>query len=285
MAMDTDRGTLRRLAEVRGWVGGFDTPHEHITLIAADGTEIGASHLEGPAADAPAVVVSHGFAAHREKPAYARLADRLRTAVHVLALDHRGHGTSNGTSTLGVEEWQDVAAAVAWFSDRGHRQIVPVGVSMGGAAVLQALAAGVEVSAAVLVSTGAYRGRVRRPGLADLDEVVRHPVKRTLWQWLVGFRFVHPSQLDRAADPIAHAVDVRVPTLIVHGEDDDYFPPSDADHLADAIPAPTTVWHEPRGFGHAETGITDAFADRLAAAIVAQVRTGRFSLPDGSSRR
>ncbi|MDX1657281.1 MAG: alpha/beta fold hydrolase [Nitriliruptorales bacterium] len=281
--MDTDRGPLRRLAEVRGWVGGFDTPHQHVTLVAADGTEIGASYLAGPTADAPAVVVCHGFAAHREKPAYARLADRLRRGVHVLTLDHRGHGTSNGVSTLGVDEWQDVAAAVGWFSDRGQRTIVPVGVSMGGAAVLQALAAGVEVSAAVLVSTGAYRGRVRRPGLADLDEVVRHPVKRTLWQWLVGFRFVHPSELDAAPDPIAHAVDVRVPALIVHGEDDDYFPPSDADQLADAIPAPTTVWHEPPGFGHAETGITHAFADRLADAIVTQARTGRFPPHDGAS--
>lgn len=261
-------------------MGEFARPHRDLSLRTVDRVELAASFLPAPDPGAPAIVLAHGFAAHRRKPAYTRLADGLAEAIHVLAIDHRGHGGSAGRSTFGATERRDVAAAVAWLRAAGHRDIVAVGVSMGGTAVIGALADGVEVDGAVLISTAAFRGRVRRPGIADLDAVVHHPVKRHLWQWLAGFRFVSPDRLRDLADPVALAVDVEVPTLVVHGADDDYFPASDAEALAAAIPAGTTVWHEPVGFGHAETGFDHNFIVRLRAAVSTFAEVGRFPSRD-----
>lgn len=274
------RKRLRQLAEVRGWVGEFERPHRDLSLRAADGVQLAASFL--PTADpaAPAVVVAHGFAAHRRKPAYTVLADGLAEGLHVLTIDHRGHGGSAGRSTFGAAERGDVAAGVSWLRAAGHTDIIALGVSMGGTAVIGALADDITVDGAVTISTGAFRGRLRRPGIADLDAVLRHPVKRQVWQWVAGFRFASPSQLRDLADPVALAGDVAVPVLLVHGADDDYFPPSDADALAAAIPAATTVWHEPVGFGHAETGLDREFVARLRSALRAFVDRGSFPARD-----
>ena len=95
------RGVVRAFLETRGVVGGHHAPHAEVRLLAADGTDLAATWLPGPHADAPAVVLAHGFAAHRRKPAYARLADGLADHAHVLALDLRGHGHSRGHTTLG----------------------------------------------------------------------------------------------------------------------------------------------------------------------------------------
>lgn len=272
----SQRGPVRQLAEVRGWVGGFRRPARDLELRTEDGVRIAATLLPGPTHHAPAVLVAHGFAAHRRKPAYAALADGLAEAATVLTIDHRGHGGSTGRSTFGDEERHDIAAGVGLLRAAGHATVTLVGASMGGTAVLHSLARGVDAAGAVTISTGAFSGRVRRRGIADLDAVVRHPMKRQLWQRLAGFRFVPPERLVGPPDPVALAVDVGVPSLIVHGCDDDYFPPSDADALAAAIPAASTVWHEPIGFGHAETGFTIDFVDRLRRAIVIHASEGRF---------
>src|SRR5690606_15181145 len=86
------RGPVRRYLEARGVLGGHAAAHSHTRLVAADGTHLAGTLLAGPA-DAPgAVLLLHGFAANRRKPAYARLADGLSRACGVLALDLRGHG-------------------------------------------------------------------------------------------------------------------------------------------------------------------------------------------------
>lgn len=81
---------MRRLLEVRGLVGGHRAPHVHTRLRAADGTRLVGTYLPS-GGDGPAVLLAHGFAAHRSKPSYARLADGMATRMPVLALDLHGH--------------------------------------------------------------------------------------------------------------------------------------------------------------------------------------------------
>lgn len=73
-----------------------------------------------------------------------------------------------------------------------------------------------------------------------------------------------------------------MPLLVVHGEDDHLFPLDGARALHAAAGEPRTLWVEPPGFGHAEDGVTPAFADRLAEAVAAVVQTGRW--PERISR-
>lgn len=272
---------------MRGLVGGHRVRAEPVGLSAQDGTALRGWLVGGArGARGPAVLLAHGFAAHGRKPAYARLADGLAVRYPVLSLDLRGHGRSGGRSTFGAAEAGDVAAGVSWLRDRGHRRVVTVGVSMGGTALFHALArSDVEVDAAVAISTPARLWRIDSPPLAFLDDIWRTRWKRWGLGVVAGVRVVAPdelAELDGFEHPHVLAERIEIPLLVVHGEDDHFFPLRDADELAGSAAGPVTVWREPR-FGHAEDGLSRRFARRLGRAIGAALAEGRFPARDANS--
>lgn len=272
------RGPIRRFAETRGLVDGFTGAPREIGLLAADGTPLAASYLPGPGAAPCAVVLAHGFAAHRRKPAYARLAEALAQRVGVLALDLRGHGGSGGASTFGEAEHHDVAVGAAWLRAQGVERIVFVGASMGGTAVLHAAARARLPPVAVVTISAPSRFRPTPPPgpLEALDRLWRSPVRRTLLRAVFGVRLAGPRRGSTPLQPVALAGAMGVPLLAVHGEDDAYFPASDASELVAASGGDSLVWCRPVGFGHAEDGFTPRFAQELAAAVSEVALTGRF---------
>src|SRR5204862_6310851 len=90
-------------------------------------------------ADAPraAVVLVHGFTASANDPAVCDVAEALHSdGLDVVCYDARGHGTSEGHSTLGDLEPHDVAAAADAARQHNDR-VVHVGASMGAIAALR----------------------------------------------------------------------------------------------------------------------------------------------------
>ncbi|MFP5309730.1 MAG: alpha/beta hydrolase [Actinomycetes bacterium] len=281
------RGHVRALLETRGHLGGFATPHVHAALAAGDGTRLAATWLRGPTPDAPAVVLAHGFAAHRRKPAYALLADHLRALVHVLTLDLRGHGQSAGASTLGDREALDVAAGVRWLRALGHRHVGVVGVSMGATSALHAAALAPEGTAGAPDQVVAVSAPARlldppeTPPIQRLHDIWTTPWKRHGMRVALGVTVVPPAAWTAPPDPVDAAGATRAPLLVVHGEDDAYFPIADAEALAAGAGGPATLWREPAGFGHAEDGVSARLADRLGLAIRAAATTGRHPAAGG----
>ena len=271
------RGALRRFLETRGVVGGHRAPHVETRLVAADGTRLHATYLPGPHGSGAAVLLVHGFAAHRKKPSYAYLADVLAERVHVLSLDLRGHGGSGGASTLGDREALDVEAGIGWLRAYGHPHVTVVGMSMGGTSALHAGARDAGADALVAISAPA---RLRRDPESEpmqrLRTIWESPVMRTGMRALVNVRVVPPAAWTAPPHPEEAAASVRVPLLVVHGEDDAYFPFSDAEALAARAAGPAVLWREPAGFGHAEDGVTREFVERLVAAVVRVHHHGRF---------
>lgn len=101
------------------------------------------------------VVLVHGLAASKDHPHLEQLATRLQcSGFEVLSYDARGHGSSEGTCTLGRLEHLDVAAAAAWAIDRGLPTIV-VGASLGGVAALRYAVEHPELAGVVIVSSPA----------------------------------------------------------------------------------------------------------------------------------
>jgi hypothetical protein len=91
----------------------------------------------------------------------------------------------------------------------------------------------------------------------------------------LGVRLAGPERWGHPPHPVEMLSQVRAPVLVVHGEDDAYFPLSDAEELAAAAGGAATLWREPAGFGHAEDGLLDHLAD--AELVV----TGRRKHPGG----
>jgi hypothetical protein len=177
------------------------------------------------------VVMFHGYAASKSTllnaaPVFQEL------GFPTMLIDFYGSGGSSGSdTTLGVEETHDVAAAVNFTRRKWPgRKIVLYGISMGGAAVLRAIATQpVKPDAIIIESTfdtllNTARSRFHATGLPGT------PFSELLIFW---------GSLQRrfnffAHNPVDYARSVNCPALILHGEKDERAPPEQARKIAQA---------------------------------------------------
>jgi fermentation-respiration switch protein FrsA (DUF1100 family) len=286
-AVTGERGPLRRLLDLWGFTPGFAVPAVDVAFYTRDGVRLVGSYLPGPGldactqADVPAVVLAHGFAGHRRKPAYAFLAEEVSRVAAVLAVDLRGHGASGGACTLGDRERLDVAAAGAWLRRHGHHWVGVAGASMGGTAALRSAGCGAPgaFDAVCAISAPAQWGLLETPAMRTVTRVVTDPRLRA------AARVALRVRIGRWAEPAAPVGVVArlapTPLLVVHGVDDHFYGPEQAELLYAAARAPKALWLEPAGFGHAEDGFHPPFARRLAAAVAAVHASGAW--PDASA--
>jgi pimeloyl-ACP methyl ester carboxylesterase len=242
-------------------------------LLTSDGVPVEAEHLPAPHGSSRlAIVVAHGFTGALERPALRRAARRLAGYGGVVTFSFRGHGGSGGRSTVGDREVLDLEAAVRWARRLGYADVATVGFSMGGSVVLRH-AALFGVDAVVSVSSPArwyYRGT--RP-MRRLHWVVTRPVGRLVSRYGLHTR-VHTREWDPVPLSPVQAVPLIPPTplLVVHGDQDAYFPLDHPRSLAEAAGAGgAELWIE-RGFGHAENAAAPELLDRIGTWL-----TARFS--------
>jgi pimeloyl-ACP methyl ester carboxylesterase len=241
-----------------------------------------------------AIVVAHGFTGSVDRPAVRRAAGVFAQRATVITFSFRGHGRSGGRSTVGDREVLDLAAAVAWARSLGHRRVVTVGFSMGGSVVLRhgalytapgtspdtaqlarpvpAHGGRIEAHADAVVAVSAparwyYRGTAP---MRRLHWVVTRPTGRLVGRY--GFR----TRIDRKEwDPVplspveAVPLIAPAPLLIVHGDQDPYFPLDHPRMLADAARGGAELWLQ-RGMGHAENAADESLLTRIADWAVAE---------------
>jgi alpha-beta hydrolase superfamily lysophospholipase len=274
------------MLDVWGFTPGIVAPHERVAYPSVDGVRLVASYLPGPSrpgaglAALPAVVLAHGFAAHRNKPAYVYLAQRMAGVAAILAVDLRGHGESGGMCSFGDREALDLLASAAWLRRRGHRWVAVVGASMGGIAAVRAAGKGPPgtFDAVCLISTPAVWGLTDTAPMRTLHRVVTDRWYRAAASAMLRVRIATGWAYPRAPLELVGRV-APTPLLVVHGIDDHFFSLEQARLLVAAAGSPCTLWLEPAGFGHAEDGFTPGFADRLSAALLAVWTTGQWG-PD-----
>ncbi|MFR9675948.1 alpha/beta hydrolase [Streptomyces sp. TR02-1] len=251
-------------------------------LRTADGVAIEAAYRPPPrgGADAPVLVVAHGFSGALDRPALAGAAEVFGARAAVVTFSFRGHGRSGGRSTVGDREVLDLAAAVRWARAQGHRRVATVGFSLGGSVALRhaalfgtALGSPREgTDAVVAVSAPArwyYRGTAP---MRRLHWAVQRPLGRAVTRWGLRTRVdaagwaAPPLSPTQAAPRIA-----PTPLLVVHGDRDTYFP---LDHPRSVVAAAdascTRLWIE-GGFGHAENAAPPELLDRVARWAVSRI--------------
>jgi pimeloyl-ACP methyl ester carboxylesterase len=243
-------------------MGGMSLPVvKAVTLVTSDGVPIDAAHLPGDTD--LAVVLAHGFTLSWQRPAIWGVATRLNMAGGVVIFDFRGHGRSGGLSTMGDREIKDLDVAVAYARELGYRRIVTVGFSMGASIAVRHAGLIGGVDAVVSVSgPGWWYYRGTKP-MRRVHWAVERRVGRLVTRTWLKTR-VSPVRWDPDPLPPAEAAAriAPVPLLIVHGDQDLYFPPDHAQQLYDAAREPKELWIVP-GFGHAETGMNAALLDRI----------------------
>ena len=180
------------------------------------GVTLEAWHVPG-SDDRPLVALFHGYAANKST-----VLNEASVFHHLgygtFLVDFYGSGGSSGSgTTIGVLEADDVAATIDYVRRKWPKlKVVLYGISMGGAAVLRAIAVnGVDPDAVIIEATfdrllNTGRNRFQSMGLPG------SPFAEMLLFWgsvQNGFNFF-------SHNPVDYAYSVRCPTLILHGEQD-----------------------------------------------------------------
>jgi pimeloyl-ACP methyl ester carboxylesterase len=255
-----------------------------VSLTTADGVRLAATHTPARRASGLAIVLVPGFSGWSGKPGVARVTAVLAESADVLQVDLRGHGRSEGRSTLADREVFDVDAAVGYLRSAGHKRIVTVGFSMGGAAVIRhAALVGAQVhgqwlehqvDAVVCVSTGsAWYIRDTKP-MRRLHFLVLTRLGRVIARKVFKVRIDPKGWSEEPLSPLDAAARVTLPLLVVHGDRDSYLKERHAIALSQAAAGPVELWLE-SGFGHAEEAADPGLLRRIGAALPRLVERGR----------
>jgi pimeloyl-ACP methyl ester carboxylesterase len=232
------------------------------TVRTEDGERLAGARI---GREGPVLVFCHGFLGWHRKARIVRFVERLAARFRVYAIDLRGHGASTGVCTFGDRELMDVDAVVSLAREETGGPVVTVGLSMGGIAVVRQAAFRGGVDAVVAVSSPArWDGHTSRAvaqmrwlSSSDRGRMLARAIGARIssdWAW--------PEDPEAVVDRIA-----PTPVILVHGRDDRFFDEEEAWRLYRRAGQPKRLILA-RPFGHAEDGLSPAFADLLAERIL-----------------
>ncbi len=239
------------------WRGGpgaasADLRAQTVRFSASDGVNLRGWLLKKSAA-VPTVILAAGFKEDRlTMVPYARFL--RRAGYNVLLYDSRGTGSSGGRFSLGVNEVDDVAGAVAYVqhrSDLHAHRVGLLGVSLGAGVVIVAAARIPAVSATVADS--AYVDQRATVDRLDTFHLSRFTIPfAPLGPWVVD-QLLGTSL--SSFSPLSAVRRIRPRSLLlIHSRHDlnPTTPPSGAQTLLRAAASPSaSLWMARRG-GHAD---------------------------------
>jgi dipeptidyl aminopeptidase/acylaminoacyl peptidase len=238
-----------------------DIPYQDVTLTTADGLKLSAWYVPGTKPDA--IVIVHGIHANRAYliPQAVILA---QAGYHLLLLDLRGHGLSEGTMvSYGGREALDVEAAVDYLAALPDiKYIGALGHSLGAAAVVRAAADDSRLQALVIQSSYSSLAEVVEDSFNKFAVLPKWPFAPLIIA-LAEFRTgVNGKQIDSTHDL---ATMTPRPVFIIHSTDDDLFPPRYAQEMYDAAREPKGLWIIERTGGHVNpiTGHEAEYKERI----------------------
>jgi alpha-beta hydrolase superfamily lysophospholipase len=221
-----------------------DLPYERVALTAGDGSGVEGWWISPPRPRAT-VVLLHGYAA--SKQALLTLAEAFHArGFGSLLIDFRGAGGSAGDQTsVGFHEAHDAAAALDWARQQG-RPVIAYGVSMGAAAVMRAVHLGLAQPDALVLEAPFNRFVDTVRNRFDMLGVPSFPTADLLVFY--GGLLTEADALSH--DPVTYAQDVRCPTLILHGAQDNRVTVPQATEVLDALAAEDKALHVFPDLGH-----------------------------------
>ncbi|WP_403024821.1 alpha/beta hydrolase family protein [Salinibacterium sp. GXW1014] len=245
-----EEGTPRRGARCRlsGWY--YRDPSE--LGVPFDEVDVSTTIGIAPAWRVPApddtgrwVIQVHGRAVDRRE--VIRAVPVFRDAGFTsLLVSYRNDGlaprSDDGLYALGDIEWLDVEAAIRFAVDNGAKEVILMGWSMGGASVLQAVSrsrlahfvSGIVLESPVVDWVTALD---HQAGARRIPRVLTAAVYRLLTRPWGRVMTGQAAPIDlRRLDFVTRAMELRLPMLILHSDDDRFVPNSASRALAHARP-------------------------------------------------
>ncbi len=217
--------------------------------------------FEGNPVSHATIVVTHGWShsASQMLP----LAPLLHEAgFAVLLYNARGHGNSGDDGPITILKFaEDLMAAVDYLRGRADVDATclgAVGHSLGGASAI--VAASVEPNIRVVVSSSAFAD----PMTLTRDFMRALHIPRWPFQWLVS-RFIERWLGTTMAD-IAPRNRIRratVPILLIHGDSDQFIPPSNMETLYERAPQEHVQCRLIPGRGHSDVIRDSSFGPQV----------------------
>jgi fermentation-respiration switch protein FrsA (DUF1100 family) len=244
-----DRGGRRAYAERTCALTG--ARFEDVEIAAADGAVLRGWFFRVSPSRGRAVLLLHGQGDNRAG-AVGFAPFLLARGYNVLAADSRAHGASGGAvCTYGLLEADDAKRWAEWLK-RSHSRVFALGESMGAAILIQALAAGAPIDAAVAESSFSsmreiawYRIGWMAGGGEALGRTALRPIVETGYLYA---RLRYGLDLTRVS-PAGAVASVRVPVLLIHGGADISIPPEHSRRILANARGRVELWSPP-GTGH-----------------------------------
>ena len=198
------------------------------------------------------VILFHGYAVAKDSM-LSEAAKFSEMGYSTLLVDFRGSGGSTGMETsIGYEEAKDVAAAfkfAAFEQNQFEQPIILYGMSVGGAAILRAVATeqiepdGIIIEAVFDEMVSTVENRFDAMGIPSF------PAAQVLVFWggvqarFNGFKH----------NPADYAQSVEIPTLMLHGQNDPRATLEQGEHLFDQLGSPQKTMVQFSGAEHEST--------------------------------
>jgi uncharacterized protein len=207
--------------------------YEDVTFMAQDGSRT----MQGwyiPAEGATKTIVfSHGYGANREEtwvPMYdlAHYAHRLN--FNVVMFDYGFASTSDkDIATGGKKESQQLLGAIKFAKERGAKEIVVWGFSMGAGTALQAGLVSNDIDAMILDSTFLLEPDTLYHNIKQNIDLPRNPSLKIME---MIFPVLNGTGLNQIPYSKVKSEDYPFPLLFLHGTQDDKAPYPIAEELA-----------------------------------------------------
>jgi pimeloyl-ACP methyl ester carboxylesterase len=142
----------------------------------------------------------------------------------------------DGRFTFGVDERLDLEAAIAFARDSGAEQIILVGYGTGGSVVMAQVFRDSEIAGAILDSpTLDAAATVREAAQTSRDGVLGMSSASAAWVGNV-FASLRYGVDWETSDYLSRATQLAVPTLVIHGTEDEQHPIASSRELAAQVP-------------------------------------------------
>ena len=209
--------------------------YERVYVTSFDGLRL-TGRLYQISESAPLVIMFHGYTGTPSRDFCGGADICLSSGYNALLIEERAHCGSEGhTISFGINERRDVLSWIEFARERfgEDRKMIIVGISMGAATVLMSVSLGLpdNVRGIIADCPFAYPEKIIR----YVGEARKLPIGLLFPFLKLGAKLFGGFDLS-GGDAVSAVKDLRIPVMIIHGEDDDFVPCEMSEEIANANP-------------------------------------------------